>query len=835
MKQRLLKSMLLLCALVVGGASSAWGETVTLQYTTNSTTNMTGNNDAATVGLSATDWSVVATKGGASNFPGLNKAGQIRLYYHANGSNYITVSSLVGATINSITVTYGESNYVAKVKVGSTEIEDTNKANTTGQYAINSSSFIIENGYSANTQVYILSIVINYTLPANTCAAPTFSPAGGSFTSAQDVTISTTTGGATIYYTTDGSTPTTSSNVYSSAIPVSTTTTIKAIAVMANYDNSSVASATYTILNPKTILEARTQATGDIFTQGIVTSVNGKTAYIQDNTAGIAVYNSAANLAVVVGDEITVQGTLGEYNKLLQIQTPTIKVLSQNNEVNPIVKTIAEINADYAGSKALQGILVKIENATVSAKNSASNTTIRQGENSIVVRDIDANVEFEVNDRLTFLGNVSCYNSNAQLANPQSVVVTKNVAPVINANNVTIDFDETAGEIAYTIENPTEATLTAAITSGDWISNIGYAADRVTFSATANTGAQRTATITLYYEGAENKVVTITQNKNGAAALPFTFDGGKADIENTYGLIHNDLGSNYSSSPKLKFDGTGDYVILRINEVPGTLSFDIKGNGFSKGSTSTFKVQASVDGENYSDLATYTKLGDKKTVDFELATTVRFIKWVYTEKGETDGGNVALGNISLTKTPFVKISTALYATYVPTRDVSFPAALTAYVPTSVEGGFVHLEEILDAPAGTPVILKAAAGTYDLEFDYAGVSDEVIANNKLLASDRTVAVGDNYYALASKGTPAAVGFYLINKEEVPYIPAGKAYLVVASPVKEFYPFAEEDDETAIKNVNVNVNVNDSTMYDLSGRQVQKPTKGIYLVNGKKILF
>ena len=136
---------------------------MTLSYSGSTTTNMTGNNDAATVGLSATDWSVVGNKGSASNYPGLNKAGQIRLYYNASGSNSIVVSSLTGATINSITVTYGTSNYNAIVKVGSSTITDTNNADATGQYAINSSSFTIENGYSSNTQVYILSIVINYT------------------------------------------------------------------------------------------------------------------------------------------------------------------------------------------------------------------------------------------------------------------------------------------------------------------------------------------------------------------------------------------------------------------------------------------------------------------------------------------------------------------------------------------------------------------------------------------------------------------------------------------------------------------------------------------------
>lgn len=78
-------------------------------------------------------------------------------------------------------------------------------------------------------------------------ATPTFSPAEGTYSSTQSVTISCATTGATIYYTTDGSTPTTSSTEYSSAISVSTTTTIKAIATKSGMTNSAVASATYTI------------------------------------------------------------------------------------------------------------------------------------------------------------------------------------------------------------------------------------------------------------------------------------------------------------------------------------------------------------------------------------------------------------------------------------------------------------------------------------------------------------------------------------------------------------------------------------------------------------
>ena len=86
-------------------------------------------------------------------------------------------------------------------------------------------------------------------------------------------------------------------------------------------------------------------------------------------------------------------------------------------------------------------------------------------------------------------------------------------------------------------------------------------------------------------------------------------------------------------------------MLLKINEAPGSLSFDIKGNGSGSDPwDGTFTVQTSADGETYTDLKEYTELGATMTETFALASTVRYIKWVYTDKVT---GNVALGNISL--------------------------------------------------------------------------------------------------------------------------------------------------------------------------------------------
>jgi chitinase len=88
-----------------------------------------------------------------------------------------------------------------------------------------------------------------YTINTNAVATPIFSPAGGYYANPQSVTISCSTSGATIRYTTDNSTPTSTSPVYSGAISVTKSTTIKAIAQKAEMPDSNVATETYTIGN----------------------------------------------------------------------------------------------------------------------------------------------------------------------------------------------------------------------------------------------------------------------------------------------------------------------------------------------------------------------------------------------------------------------------------------------------------------------------------------------------------------------------------------------------------------------------------------------------------
>ena len=78
-------------------------------------------------------------------------------------------------------------------------------------------------------------------------ATPNFGLAPGTYKSVQTVAITDQTSGSAIYYTTDGSTPTAASTEYKSPITVSSTETLRAIAVATGFTVSETASATYTI------------------------------------------------------------------------------------------------------------------------------------------------------------------------------------------------------------------------------------------------------------------------------------------------------------------------------------------------------------------------------------------------------------------------------------------------------------------------------------------------------------------------------------------------------------------------------------------------------------
>ena len=105
-------------------------------------------------------------------------------------------------------------------------------------------------------------------------AAPVITPANGTYTEAQTVTIMAEEG-TIVYYTTDGSEPTKASAVYSEPFTVSETTTVKAIAVKEGlYNNSEVVTAEYVIEVPVTAMLGDVNDDGKLSINDVVTLIN---------------------------------------------------------------------------------------------------------------------------------------------------------------------------------------------------------------------------------------------------------------------------------------------------------------------------------------------------------------------------------------------------------------------------------------------------------------------------------------------------------------------------------------------------------------------------------
>ena len=361
MKQTLLKSLLLLCSLIAG--SVAWADTkeLTFDVSTNPgdwpTVNSTTLTDY-TYTLNEVDYTF-ALKNIKCN------SGYLMMYQPAA----LGLPAIEGYRLTKVEATNsGGCSTSTKVGVSSSSSSDSyisggsqqtwSKTSTTYTYSLTSTTAnTVYYLYITNKNAQITSLKLTYASgdETPTCDAPTFSPAAGTFTSAQEVAISTTTEGATIFYTLDESVPTTESTQYTSAITVSETTTIKAIAVKDGYDNSSVASATYKIVNinhagiledPYTVADAinaidlNTGVTS-VYAKGIVSKI--VTAY--NSKYGNITYNISADgtteglqlqayrgkgkngdwftseYDIQVGDEVVIYGNLKKYNTTYEFDT----------------------------------------------------------------------------------------------------------------------------------------------------------------------------------------------------------------------------------------------------------------------------------------------------------------------------------------------------------------------------------------------------------------------------------------------------------------------------------------------------------------------------------
>lgn len=220
-------------------------------------------------------------------------------------------------------------------------------------------------------------------------------------------------------------------------------------------------------------------------------------------------------------------------------------------------------------------------------------------------------------------------------------------APSVEKTPATISFtydnSMEVGEVKeYGVTYDGDGTLTAS-SSNEAVAVVSLTGTTLSVAAKAagTTTIKVSAPATDLYQAAElTYTLTVTEPLT-PASLPFAFDGGKAEISPALGMIQSGLGSDYNASPKLKFDGTGDNLVIAYNALAVELTYTVKGNSFSGG---TFAVQESADGETYTDVKVYTELGDAQEETVALQQASRFVKFIYVEKST---GNVALGKIGI--------------------------------------------------------------------------------------------------------------------------------------------------------------------------------------------
>ncbi|MCB1144950.1 MAG: chitobiase/beta-hexosaminidase C-terminal domain-containing protein, partial [Leptospiraceae bacterium] len=224
-----------------------------------------------------------------------------------DGTNYARHTIAVVGHSESTTTTDDRGNFTIKVPPGNYLVSVTNSSGSeVGKFRL-----VIARGGGVSLQSLSggFSVTANGVtgVRPNEVAKPVFDPVEGSYSSDQSISITSATSGVTIYYTTDGTDPNISSNLYSSAIPVSgsgTSITIKAIAILDRKRFSPISSGSFTINYNQVSTPTFNVASGTYNSDQsitITTATSGATIYYTTDgstpTTGSTQYSSAISVA----------------------------------------------------------------------------------------------------------------------------------------------------------------------------------------------------------------------------------------------------------------------------------------------------------------------------------------------------------------------------------------------------------------------------------------------------------------------------------------------------------------------------------------------------------
>ncbi|WP_288278180.1 cyclophilin-like fold protein [uncultured Prevotella sp.] len=178
----------------------------------------------------------------------------------------------------------------------------------------------------------------------------------------------------------------------------------------------------------------------------------------------------------------------------------------------------------------------------------------------------------------------------------------------------------------------------------------------------------------------------------------------------------------------------------------------------------------------------------------------------------------------------IKLAADGYSTYCSENklDITKSAGLTAYIVNNVTETTVELQSVNVIPQETGFIVKGTGNAlYDL-FKGDAAADDVSANQLYGTLTATTAPANTFALSTKKGV---TGFYPVNTGLT--IPAHKAYLIASGGLSRLLTF--EGETTDIMNVEPYVDAIPSEYYSIHGIKVARPTKGIYISNGKKVVI
>ena len=193
----------------------------------------------------------------------------------------------------------------------------------------------------------------------------------------------------------------------------------------------------------------------------------------------------------------------------------------------------------------------------------------------------------------------------------------------------------------------------------------------------------------------------------------------------------------------------------------------------------------------------------------------------------SDGGHAAHDHsIEAVEELPVTIGSVGYSTFYAPVAVAIPDGVAAYRAV-INGEYIDLYAFeCTIPAGQAVILQGAANTYNFTITE---DVELTGENQLKGTVKTITTSSvsNPYTLQSDDEGV-----VMRKYNGTNFNAFKMYMCISDAEAAAFSFRFPG-TTAIESVEAE-GAGDGRVYDLFGRPVQNPTKGIYVIDGKKVI-